>query len=86
MNSQNILVSKVSGSENFLREFLKPSFNNTLLSNEMLDLMVEYYLATYVLSSLVVSSSAVGVVDDELSPQVGQGKPLSPIPVSKHSA
>ena len=49
MNSQNILVSKVSGSENFLGEFLKPSFNNTLLSSEMLDLMVEYYLATYVL-------------------------------------
>ena len=45
----NSLVSKVSGSENFLGEFLKPSFNNTLLSSEMLDLMVEYYLATYVL-------------------------------------
>src|SRR6185312_8015122 len=26
-----------------------PSFNNTLLSSEMLDLMVEYYLATYIL-------------------------------------
>ena len=49
MNSQNILVSKVFGSENFLDEFLKPSFNNTLLSSEMLDLMIEYYLATYVL-------------------------------------
>ena len=49
MNSQNILVLKVSGSENFPGEFLKPSFNNTLLSSEMLDLMVEYYLATYVL-------------------------------------
>src|SRR5436190_9316721 len=49
MNSQNILISEVSGSENFPGEFLKPSFNNTLLSSEMLDLMVEYYLATYVL-------------------------------------
>src|SRR5437764_7533901 len=49
MNLQNILVSKVSSSENFLGEFLKLSFNNTLLSSEMLDLMVEYYLATYVL-------------------------------------
>ena len=29
INSQNILVSKVSGSENFPDEFLKPSFNNT---------------------------------------------------------
>ena len=49
INSQNILVSKVSGSENFSGKFLKPSFNNTLLSSEMLDLIVEYYLATYVL-------------------------------------
>src|SRR2546423_4366600 len=49
MNSQNILVSKVSGSENFSGKFLKPSFNNTLLSSEILDLMVEYYLAIYVL-------------------------------------
>src|SRR3989440_9178894 len=49
INSQNILVSKVSGNENFLGEFLKPSFNNTLLLSEMLDLIVEYYLATYVL-------------------------------------
>src|ERR1044071_1882560 len=28
MNSQNIFVSKVSSSENFPGEFLKPSFNN----------------------------------------------------------
>jgi len=34
MNSQNIFVSKVSGSENFPGEFLKPSFNNTLLSSD----------------------------------------------------
>ena len=47
MNSQDIQVSQVSGSEDFPGVFLKPSFNNILLSSEMLDLMVEYYLATY---------------------------------------
>ena len=47
MNSQDIQASQVSGSEDFPGEFLKPSFNNTILSSEMLDLMVEYYLATY---------------------------------------
>ena len=36
MNSQNIQVSQVSENENFPGEFLKPSFNNTLLSSEML--------------------------------------------------
>ena len=49
MNSQDIQASQVSGSEDFPGEFLKPSFNNTLLSSEILDLMVKYYLATYVL-------------------------------------
>lgn len=47
MNSQNIQISRVSGSEKFPGEFLKPSFDNILLSSEMLDLMVEYYMATY---------------------------------------
>ena len=42
INLQNIQVSQVSGSENFPGKFLKPSFNNTLLSSKMLDLMVEY--------------------------------------------
>ena len=41
MNSQNILVSKVSGSKNFPDKFLKPSFNNTLLLSEMQPI---YYL------------------------------------------
>ena len=47
MNSRNIRESNVSGSETFPGEFLKPSSNNIILSSEMLDLMVEYYMATY---------------------------------------
>ena len=47
MNSQNIKESWISGSEKFLGEFLKPSSDNILLSSEMLDLMVEYYIVTY---------------------------------------
>ena len=47
MNSRNIKESNISGNENFLGEFLRPSSDNVLLSGEMLDLMVEYYIATY---------------------------------------
>ena len=47
MNLQNIKESRISGNEKFLGEFLKPSSDNVLLSSEMLDLMVEYYMATY---------------------------------------
>lgn len=48
MNARNIQDSQVFGSESIPGEFLKPSFHDITLSNEMLDLMVEYYLATYV--------------------------------------
>ena len=44
MNSRNIQKSRIFGSEEFPGEFLK---HNVLLSSEMLDLMVEYYMATY---------------------------------------
>lgn len=47
MNSRNIKDSRISGSEKFPGEFLKPSSDNVLFSSEMLDLMVEYYMATY---------------------------------------
>lgn len=47
MNSRNIKESSIYGSENFPGEFLKPSSDNVLLSSKMLDLMVEYYMATY---------------------------------------
>jgi hypothetical protein len=48
MNARNIRDSQIFGSESIPGEFLKPSFYDIMLSNEMLDLMVEYYLATYV--------------------------------------
>ena len=47
MNSQNILESQISGSERFPREFLKPTSDNVIISNEMIDLIIEYYSATY---------------------------------------
>ncbi|GET60131.1 hypothetical protein GLOIN_2v1775288 [Rhizophagus irregularis DAOM 181602=DAOM 197198] len=47
LNSQNIKDSQISGKENFPGEFLKPVSHNILLSSEMLNLMVEYYNATY---------------------------------------
>ncbi|CAB4428290.1 unnamed protein product [Rhizophagus irregularis] len=39
--------SQISGKEGFPGEFLKPVSHNILLSSEMLNLMVEYYNATY---------------------------------------
>lgn len=47
MNSRNIKESNVFGSERFPGEFLKPSSKNVLISDEMLNLIVEYYTATY---------------------------------------
>ena len=48
MNSQNIKESNVTGSEPFPGEFLKPSFDNIIISSKILDLMVEYYNTTYI--------------------------------------
>ena len=47
MNSQNIKKLNVTGSEPFPSKFLKPSSDNIIISSEMLDLMIEYYNATY---------------------------------------
>ncbi|GBC18472.2 hypothetical protein GLOIN_2v1775288 [Rhizophagus irregularis DAOM 181602=DAOM 197198] len=47
LNSQNIKDSQISGKEGFPGEFLKPVSHNILLSSEMLNLIVEYYNATY---------------------------------------
>ncbi|GBC14554.2 hypothetical protein GLOIN_2v1775288 [Rhizophagus irregularis DAOM 181602=DAOM 197198] len=47
LNSQNIKDSHISGKEGFPGEFLKPVSHNILLSSEMLNLIVEYYNATY---------------------------------------
>ena len=46
-NSRNIQESVVTGSEAFPGEMLSPNSENVMLSKSMLDLMVEYYTATY---------------------------------------
>ena len=46
-NSRNIRESIATGSEPFPGEMLNPTSENVSLSKEMLDLMVDYYIATY---------------------------------------
>src|SRR3954447_10280737 len=46
-NSRNIKDSLIIGSKAFSGEMLKPYSEGVLLSPEMLDLMVNYYTATY---------------------------------------
>jgi hypothetical protein len=45
--SQNIQESPITGHEPFPGEMLRPFTENIVLSNDMLDRMVEYYNATY---------------------------------------
>ncbi|EXX65468.1 hypothetical protein RirG_132980 [Rhizophagus irregularis DAOM 197198w] len=75
LNSQNIKDSQISGKEGFPGEFLKPVSHNILLSSEMLNLMVEYYNATYesfgfrrplVEGSKLTNSEGVGLVQKSL--------------------
>ena len=47
LNSRNIQESIITGSEPFPGEMLSPKSDNILLSTNMLDLMVKYYMATY---------------------------------------
>src|SRR6266542_3303093 len=47
LHSRNIKESVITGCEAFPGEMLRPYSNNILLSNEMLDRMVEYYKAAY---------------------------------------
>jgi hypothetical protein len=50
MNSRNIQESRIFGSEEFPGEFLNPSSENVLIStisDKMMDLIVDYYMATY---------------------------------------
>jgi hypothetical protein len=49
MYSQNIKESPIYGHEAFPGEMLGPSSENILMSEEMLNLMVEYYKATYIM-------------------------------------
>ena len=46
-NLRNIQESIVTGREAFSEEMLKPNSENMLLSKLTLDLMIEYYIATY---------------------------------------
>ena len=48
MISQNIQKSYISGCERFPGEFLKPTSDNVILSDEMAYLMIEYYRLIYV--------------------------------------
>lgn len=45
--SQNIQESPITGCEGFPGEVLKPLSEDVVLSSEMLDRLVEYYVATY---------------------------------------
>ncbi|PKY37232.1 hypothetical protein RhiirB3_462006 [Rhizophagus irregularis] len=47
LNSQNIQQLIVTGNESFPDEMLGPASENVVMSNSMLDLLVEYYLVTY---------------------------------------
>ncbi|GET57970.1 hypothetical protein GLOIN_2v1775288 [Rhizophagus irregularis DAOM 181602=DAOM 197198] len=47
LNSKNIQESTVTGCEAFPGEMLRPTSENVVLSQSMLDLMIDYYIATY---------------------------------------
>ena len=48
MNSRNIIDSPITGSEEFLGQFLKLQSENVRLEDPIHDLLVEYYTNTYV--------------------------------------
>ncbi len=48
MNSRNIIDSPITGSEEFPGKLLKPQNENVRLENPIYDLLVEYYMNTYV--------------------------------------
>lgn len=48
MNSRNIIDSPITGSEDFPGRLLKPQSENIRLENSIHDLLVEYYMGTYV--------------------------------------
>ncbi|GET51674.1 hypothetical protein GLOIN_2v1775288 [Rhizophagus irregularis DAOM 181602=DAOM 197198] len=47
LTSRNIHESTTTGKEAFLGEMLRPVFNDIVMSSDMLDLIVEYYMASY---------------------------------------
>jgi hypothetical protein len=48
MNSRNIADSPITGSEKFPGSLLKPQFENICLEESIHDLLIEYYMDTYV--------------------------------------
>jgi hypothetical protein len=48
MNSRNIADSPITGSEKFLGSLLKLQFENIRLEESIHDLLIEYYMDTYV--------------------------------------
>jgi hypothetical protein len=47
LNSRNIQQSSITGSEPFPGEMMGPNSENVVMSDSMLNLLVEYYMATY---------------------------------------
>ena len=47
LNSRNIQQSSITGSESFPGEMMRPTSENVIMPDSMLNLMVEYYMATY---------------------------------------
>lgn len=47
LNSRNIQQSSITGSEPFPGEMMGPVSENVMISSSILDLLVEYYMATY---------------------------------------
>ena len=47
LHSKNVQDSVITGREAFPGEMLRPTFENILITAEMLDRIVEYYMATY---------------------------------------
>src|SRR5579859_1751770 len=47
LNSRNIQQSSITGSEPFPGEMMGPASEDVVMSSSMLDLLVEYYMATY---------------------------------------
>ena len=47
LNSRNIQQSSITGSEPFPGEMMRPTSENVVMQDLMLNLLVEYYMATY---------------------------------------
>src|ERR1044071_209896 len=59
LNSKNIQESTVTGCEAFPGEMLRPTSENVVLSQSMLNLMIDYYIATYEMYNFRKPSDAI---------------------------